>query len=509
MNVSTLRASLQSILGQESYIFPGNLGGLLDRAVDLYSERYGIAVPDKTLTFREYYDWVCRLVHGLKKWGLEQNDKVLFISQNSLHYAFLSLSVFRIGAVLVPLNPRMRHYEMAHIASETRPKLILCERGNIPTVLEAYELLGDCELPCIMTIDEKEPSTIFIGDIDLAKREARYEPMEPEAACMIVYTAPRNGYPLGAELSHASVFYDTAFVRDAVYDPRDSAGEVTGTGLPLFHTYGFTTGLLAPLAGGVTALLLNTSMGGRKIVEVMEAYRVTQILSVPAILFSILKPLVKKPAFCSGLKNLVTGGIAMPHKLLEGYRQQLGLCINEGYGITEASPVVTWNSIEHPPKFGTVGYPLACCEVKIIDDSGRDLGAGQEGEVVVKGLNLFSGYFHNEQATREAFIDGWFRTGDLGYFDEENYLTLTGLKKDMINIFGLKVYPEEVERILLNHPDIESLSLWGDWDERYGNVVACDVCLKPGRDMAKDEFLRWCRRNISPYKIPRKITIHT
>jgi long-chain acyl-CoA synthetase len=266
---------------------------------------------------------------------------------------------------------------------------------------------------------------------------------------------------------------------------------------------------LAPLAGGVTALLLNTSMGGRKIVEVMESYQVTQFLYVPAIFFSILKPLLKKPAFCSRLKNLVTGGIAMPRKLLEGYREQLGLYINEGYGITEASPVVTWNSVDRPPKFGTVGYPLACCEVKIIDDQGKDCAPGQEGEVVVKGLNLFSRYFHNEQATREAFIDGWFRTGDLGYLDEEDYLTLTGLKKNMINIFGLKVYPEEVERILRNHPDIESVSLWGDWDERYGNIVACEIFLQSGRNMATDEFLRWCRRNISPYKIPRKVAIHT
>jgi len=308
MTISTLRAGLQSILGQESYTFPGNLGGLLDRAVELYPERYGIAVPDTILTFREYYDQVCRLVHGLKKWGLEPNDKVLFLSENSLYYAYLSLSVFRIGAVLVPLNPRMRQYEMAHIASETRPKLILCERAHIPTVLQAYELLEGCPLPCIMTIDDREASAIFIGDLDRTKRETRYEPMDPEAASMIAYTAPKDGYPLGAELSHASVFYDAAFVRDAVYDPRDSEGEVTATALPLFHTYGFTTGLLAPLAGGVTALLLNTSMGGRKIVEVMESYQATQILSVPAIFFSVLKHLSKKPAFCS---HCLFGAIGM------------------------------------------------------------------------------------------------------------------------------------------------------------------------------------------------------
>jgi len=496
-------------LSRKLYTFPGNLGGLLDRANELYPERNGIAVPDTILTLREYYDRVCRMVHGLKKAGLRQGDTVLLISQNCLNYAFISLSVFRIGAVLVPLNPKIRHYEMAHIASETRPAFILCERENIPTVLRTYELLGDCPLPHIMTIDEKDRSSMFIGDIDLSGKDTRYEPMEPEATAMVVYTVPKDGYALGAKLTHASLFYDTVFFRDAVYNPDDSEQEVTGTILPLFHTYGFTTGLLAPLAGGVTALLLNTSMGGRKIVDVMEAYQVTQILSVPAIFFSILKPLSRKQEFCSRLRNLVSGGIAAPLELLDRYHEQLGLSINEGYGITEASPVVTWNAMDRQPKFGTVGSALACCEVKVADDMGKGLSAGDEGEVLVRGLNLFSGYLHQEQCTREAFVDGWFKTGDMGYLDEENYLRITGLKKDMVNIYGLKVYPGEVERIFLNHPDIKSVRIWGDWDERYGNIVSCEIFVKPGRGMTVEEFLRWCRSNISPYKIPRKVRIYT
>jgi long-chain acyl-CoA synthetase len=504
-----LKDDLRSILRRESYTFPGNLGELLDRAVELYPGRNGIAVPDTILTFKEYHDQVCRTVHGLKKAGLGQKDTVLLISQNSLNYAFISLAVFRIGAVLVPLNPRIRHYEMAHIVSETRPAFILCERDNITTVIETYELLEGCPLPRIITIDEKDPSTMFLNDLDLSRRDTRCTPVEPETTAMVVYTAPKDGYPLGAKLTHGSLFYDTVFFRDAVYDPDDSEQEATGMILPLFHTYGFTTGLLAPLAGGVTALLMNTSMGGRKIVDVMEAYQVTQILSVPAIFLSMLKPLSRKPVFCSRLRNLVSGGIGSPLELLERYKEHLGLSINEGYGITEASPVITWNPTNRPPKFGTVGSPLACCEVKVVDDTGKTLQAGDEGEILVRGLNLFSGYLNREQCTLEAFVEGWFKTGDLGYLDEENYLIITGLKKDMINIYGLKVYPGEVERILLNHPDIESTHIWGDWDERYGNIASCEIFVKPGRGMTVEGFLKWCRNNLSPYKIPRKVMIYT
>ena len=198
----------------------------------------------------------------------------------------------------------------------------------------------------------------------------------------------------------------------------------------------------------------------------------------------------------------------MPIELLERYKEQLGLTISEGYGLTEASPVVTWNRIERPPKFGTVGYPLACCEVKVVNDRGEQVPAGHEGEVLVRGLNLFSGYLDREECTGEPFLNGWFETGDLGFLDKENYLSLTGLKKDMINVFGLKVYPGEVERILLNHPAIESARIWGEWDERYGIIVACEVSVKPGRSMSSNDFMKWCRHSISPYKIPRKVTIH-
>jgi long-chain acyl-CoA synthetase len=498
---------LQSILSQDQFRYPGNLGGLLDRIVELGSSRIGIAIPNHLVTFSTYYDQVCRIVQGLKKIGLERNDKVLFISHNSLNYAFISLAVFRIGAVLVPINPRIRHYEMAHIASETRPKFVICQRNNIPTTMRAFELLKERQLPRIISIDERDPSAIFFGDLDLTRGESLFESMEPDATAMVVYTAAMDGYPLGAKLTHASVFYDTAFVADLLYNEDGVEREVAASILPLFHTYGFTAGILAPLAGGVTSLLLNTSMGGRRLVDVMEAYHVTQIFSVPAIFFSIMKPLSAHPGFLSRLKNLTSGGIKMPMSLLEKYRDLLGLTISEGYGLTEASPVVTWNRINRPTKFGTVGCPLGCCQVKIVDDKGKELPQGHEGEVLVRGLNLFSGYLDQEEHTSKAFLNGWLRTGDLGSLDEENYLILTGLKKDMINIFGLKVYPKEVERILLHHPDIKSARIWGEWDEKYGNVVASEIVLKPGRGMSVSEFQNWCRDNISPYKIPRKIRV--
>jgi long-chain acyl-CoA synthetase len=503
-----LSSDLQLSLRMDSFQYPGNLGGILDRSAGLYPTGNGIVVPGQMLTFEEYYDRVCRMVHGLQKVGLQRDDRVLFISPNSLNYAFISLAVFRIGAVLVPANPRIRHYELAHIICETHPKLVICESSTIPSTLKAYELIGEAPSPCFITVDEKAPSTMFIQDLDLSGATTHCETMAPDDTAMIVYTAAMDGYALGAELSHASIFYDTVSVSEEAFKKDHSECDVVSCILPLFHTYGFTIGLLAPLAGGATCLLLNTSLGGRKIVSIMETYQATQVYSVPAIFFSIMRPLSEQPNLCSRLNKLLSGGIRIPVKLLERYQTELGLPISEGYGLTEASPVVTWNRIDSTPKFGTVGYPLACCQVKVVDDAGNELPPGHEGEVLVRGLNLFSGYLNQPEYTQNVFIDDWFKTGDLGRFDNEHYLTLTGLKKDMINILGLKVYPKEVERILLYYPDIRSAHIWEEWDEKFGNIVAGEIFLKPGRAMSTKDFQNWCRDNISPYKIPRRIRIH-
>jgi long-chain acyl-CoA synthetase len=503
-----LQEDFELVLQKDSFQFPGNLGALLDHFADLYPNRNGIVVPGEVLSFQEYRDRVCRMVHGLQKIGLQRNDRLLLISPNTLNYALIALAVLRLGAVLVPANPRIGHYELAHFLSETGPTVVMCESGAIPSLYKAYDYIQEASTPHVITLDEKAPSTTFVGELDLSVPSSTWEVMEPNDNAMIVYTGSADGYGLGAELTHACLFYDAVSFAGEAFKDDDSKYEVVTCILPLFHTYGFTTGLLTPLAGGVTCLLLNTSLGARMMVSFMEAYQATQIFSVPAIYFSIMKPLSDKPELCSRFNNLTSGGIAIPMKLLQGYQKQLGLNISEGYGLTETSPVATWSRANRPPKFGTVGYPLACCQVKVADDSGKDVPLGQEGEVLVRGLNLFSGYLNQPEHTRNAFLGDWFKTGDVGHIDHENYLTITGLKKDMINILGLKVYPKEVERILGYHPAIREARIWGEWDEKFGYIVAGELFLEPGHAMSTKDLQIWCRGNLSPYKIPRKIQIN-
>lgn len=493
---------------KSTFHFPGNLGVLLDRAFDMFPGRPGIGVQGRLLTFEEYHDRVCRIVHGLKKIGLGPNRRVLLMAPSSLEYALISLAVFRIGAELVPVNPRIRQHELAHILSDTHLEYVICERTGMSTVSKAHALTRDLPQPCLITIDERAPSTLFLYDLDLSSQDTGCEQMGNRDTAMIVYTAAMDGYAMGAQLTHTSLFNDAIFFAEECFEGENSGCEVAASILPLFHTYGFTNGFLVPLAGGVTDLLLEPSLRARDMVDIMDAWQVTQIVSVPRIFSSILKPIGQKPELRCRLKNLISGGVKISIELLEAYMKEVQLPINEGYGLTESSPVVTWNRGRPAPRFGTVGYPLGCCQIKIVDDKGEELARGNKGEVLVKGSNLFSGYLNQPERTKDAFLKGWFKTGDLGLLDEDNYLTLTGLKKDMINVFGLKAYPKEVERIIAHHPDIRSVHVCKEHHHNLGEMVSCVVSLKPGRTMKRRDFHKWCRENISPYKIPRNVRIN-
>ena len=488
--------------------FPGNLGALLDYSKKRYPRRDGIGIPGEMFTFAQYHEKVCRLVHGLRKIGLKRDDRVILSSLDPSGYAAISLAVFRIGAILVPVNPRIGPYELVHIISETCPRLFICNQDKLATAVKAYEFSQGLVPPSFITIDKKSSSTVFMKELDFSRAATHWEKMADDETAMIVYTAAMDGYPLGAELTHGSLFYDSVSFAEKSFRKNDSGSEILFSLLPLFHTYGFTNGFLVPLVGGVTCLLLGTSVRSKTVVGLMKDYRPTQIISIPAIFHALVKPLSEQPDVCSRLRNLTSGGIKIPTNLLESYQNILELTISEGYGLTEASPVVTWNGLDRPPKFGTVGPPLSCCEIKIVDDTGKQLPPGQEGEVLVKGSNIFSGYLKKPEHTKNAFVNGWFKTGDLGHADKDNYLTLTGLKKDMINAFGLKAYPKEIERLLLYHPEIESALIYREWHEKYGDIVAGEISLKPGSTMNKQGFFYWCRKNISPYKIPRKIRIN-
>jgi long-chain acyl-CoA synthetase len=488
--------------------YPGNLSLLLDRAADLFPDRDGIGFGDTVLSFREYHDRVCRLTRGLVDLRIERGDRVLLLSHNSLGFALIAHAVLRAGAVLVPVNPGIRPNELAHIVTETLPRCAFAEARSLPRFFKTYKLIPTHLIPTLVTIEKDVPLTVNLSEIDHAEPCRTCEPMQESDLAMILYTAAMEGYALGAQLTHGSIFHDAVCCADACFGMSATAGEVALCLLPLYHAHGFTSGFLVPLAGCVSTYPIDAFRETGEIIDLMERRKVTQMASVPAVYEGLLRPLGDHADICSRVRNLTTGGAKASVELIKQYKDRLGVDLFEGYGLTEASPVVTWNPSDRPPRAGTAGIPLPCCQVKIVDEHGGRLPPGAEGEVLVRGLNVFSGYYLRPEKTAKVLdSNGWFRTGDLGVLDEDNYLTWTGLRKDMINIFGLKVYPRELERLLLQHPEVERVRVYAEEHDRYGAIVCCELLPKPGKTVTERLFRKWCRQTVSSYKIPRKITL--
>lgn len=493
-----------------SIAYPGNLSLLLDRAAGLYPDRNGIGFGDSVLSFREYHDRACRLTCNLKDLGIDRGDRVLLLSRNSLSFALIAHAVFRLGAVLVPVNPGIRPHELAHIIGETRPRITFAEMRMLPQVDKMRELLPAQSIPKLLTIEEEVSPVVQRSGAGVAKSDTRCEQMDPDDLAMIVYTAAMEGYALGAELTHGSLFHDAVCSADACFDMSDTSHEAALCLLPLYHCHGFTSGFFVPLAGAVPTYPIDPYQKAEEILALMDVHGITMTTSVPTMYATLLRPLADRPDICSRIKTPITGGAKAPVDLIEQYRDKLGVALLEGYGLTEASPVVTWNPTGRPPRIGTTGIPLACSQVKIVDERGAEVPPGIEGEILVRGLNLFKGYYGQPEKTAKVLDDkGWFKTGDLGVLDKDNYLTWRGLKKDMINIYGQKVYPQEVERILLQHPDVERIRVYSVEHDRYGAVVACDLWPKPGKTITERLFRRWSRQMVSSYKIPRRINVIT
>lgn len=486
--------------------FPGNLSALLDRAAGRYPDRPAIGFPPELYTFTQFHDRVCRMAGALRRLGVRRGERVLLSGRNSYHHACAALAALRIGAIVVPTNPVIRHYELAHIVAETQPRLVLCEACHLLWVVHAFQESGTA-MPPIVTLDVREACAAFIEDLDFTLPCPVAEPMQPDETALIVYTAAMDGYAQGAMLTHASLFHNAICCAVGCLGGLDAPAECVASVLPLFHLHGFTSGFLVPLAAGVPAFPMNPFHDLRETVEVLEQYEVTQMASVPAVYHAMARLLAAKPSVCARIRNFTSGGIATPVELFEEYRDSLGITLREGYGLTECSPVVTWSDYDHPVQPGTAGRAVACCELRIVDTHGQPLPPGREGSIHVRGLSVGSGYYRRPDDTARNFRDGWFRTGDLGRLDAAGCLTVTGLEKEMINVFGLKVYPREVERIIGRHPDIADVRVFADCRRREGTLVACTVALKPGRALQDGEFRRWCRHNLSAYKIPRSVEV--
>jgi long-chain acyl-CoA synthetase len=276
--------------------------------------------------------------------------------------------------------------------------------------------------------------------------------------------------------------------------------------LPQFHSFGFTVTTLIPSAIGARAVY-TSRFNQRKVIELLRTHNPTAMLAIPSMFGAVLNAKNAKPDDFSSIRFAVSGGEALPDSVYKGFIDRFGLTINEGYGLTETSPVTNWCR-PNEQRRGSVGMPIVEVSERIVDENGNDLSAGEDGEIRIKGPNVMKGYFNLPEETDEVFDElGYFKTGDIGHLDEDGFLFITGRLKEMLIIGGENVFPREIEEALTDHPDIEAAGVVGRLDDVRGEVAVAFIELSEGTTFDEHKLRAWCRDRIAPFKVPRNIFV--
>ena len=323
---------------------------------------------------------------------------------------------------------------------------------------------------------------------------------------MILYTSGTTGTPKGAELTHDNLRQNCTVTAKTLIGVSEQ--DVILGALPLFHSFGQTCGLNAAIAHGA-CLTLIPRFDPAKALEIIARDKVTVLEGVPTMYHAMLNTPGRQDADTTSLRVCVTGGSAMPGEVMRTFEQAFDCIILEGYGLSETSPVASFNQPGQERKPGSIGTPVEGVEMKLVDDDGNDVeGSGEAavGEIAIKGHNVMKGYWGKEDDTKEVLDDdGWFRSGDMAYVDDDGYFFIVDRKKDMIIRGGYNVYPREIEEVLYEHPAVSEAAVIGVADDSLGEEVAAMVVLKAGEEASEDDLRAFAKERVAAYKYPRKV----
>ena len=502
-----------------------NVAHFLDRTVRLTPDRAAVICGPTRLTYKLLDVKAGMVAAGLRAKGIGRGDRVVLSCPNVADFAVVYFGILKAGATVVPLNVLLKPAEIAfhlrdadaaaYVCFEGTPELPMAAMGKA-----AFDEVGGVPHFIVVPRDPGAPpslagATTLAGLMTAVGGHSGTEATRPDDTAVILYTSGTTGQPKGAELTHLNLVLNATSSSDILVVPcRTSLTDpvVSLITLPLFHSFGQVCQMVSGVHSGNTLVLL-PRFDPQAVVKTMLAERVNLWCGVPTMFWSLMECLrrsdadamagVDVGALAAHMRLCVSGGAPMPVGLLEEVGTRLGVRILEGYGLSETSPVATFNHIERESKPGTVGQPILGVDVMCVSDTGTPVPAGERGEVVIRGPNIMKGYFRRPEATAEALRDGWFHTGDIGVLDADGYLAIVDRKKDMILRGGFNVYPREVEDVLLTHPAVAQCAVVGIADERLGEDVKAFIVRKPGQAATEDEIVAWCREQIAVYKAPR------
>ena len=463
---------------------------------DRYPDRVALRCDDLQFTFAEFDDAAARVATLLERAGVEPGDRVGIMLPNTPAFAIVFYGIMYRGAVAVPMNPLLKSREVSFYLSNSGAKAIFAAPAFAE---EAIAGAGQVGAQCWLVDDAALAGLIA----DLPRQEAPVQRGDDDVA-VILHTSGTTGKPKGAMLTHGNLGRNADVnVRTLVETGPDDV--VMGC-LPLFHVFGLTCGLNGAVLTGATLTLI-PRFDPRKALEVIERDAVTVFEGVPTMYAALLGVAAEAaPEATQSLRTCVSGGAALPVRVLADFEKAFRCTVLEGYGLSETSPTAAFNHPNRERKPGSIGTPIEGVQMRVVDPNGAKVPQGEPGEIQIRGHNVMKGYWNQPDATKATITpDGWLNTGDIGRVDEDGYFYIVDRTKDMIIRGGYNVYPREIEEVLYEHPAVAEAAVVGMPHDSLGEEVGAAVALKAGATATPEELRDYVKARVAAYKYPRLV----
>ena len=474
-----------------------NIFDSLERSRTDFPDKEAVIFDGTRITYNQLHERVCRLSSALQaSYDIKQGDRVGLFLPNRPEFIASYYAVVRLGAVAVSLNVMFKRDELKFILNDSEARLLITTPQLLEQVpgatevpsLEAILCAGKADRAGVVELDR------LIASVSHAVPKAS---LEKDAGVAILYTSGTTGNPKGVLLSYGNLISN---VYATQHHTKMACADRLICYLPLFHCFGQNFIMNASVNAGAT-LVLHERFQPDEILHSIKSNAVTMFFGVPTV-YSRLLTLPNIEEELGTVRYYFTAAAPMPVGVVRQWRERFGAIIYEGYGLTETSPFASYNH-DYVYREGSIGSPIENVEMKILDVQGRNLAPGEVGEIAIKGPNVMQGYFRRPEETAQVLRDGWFLTNDIGQMDVDGYFYLVDRAKDMINVSGFKVWPREVEEIIMKHPGVGEVAVIGIPDTNSGEAVKAFAVSKEGWRVTEQELTEFCRSRIAVYKAPR------
>lgn len=503
---------------------------LLETSFAKFSEKTAYENMGKTLTFKEVEILSAQFADFLQNHaGLKKGDRIAIQMPNLLQWAIAVFGALRAGLIVVNTNPLYTAREMKHQFTDTRAKAIVILANfaqnlqkiigetdiEIVVITEIGDMLGGFKKTLVnfvvKNVKKMVPPFKIDGSIkfnDALRKGANGHFVKPdtsnEEVAFLQYTGGTTGVSKGAMLTHRNIIANMEQISAWMLPKLKDGVETVITALPMYHIFALTVNCLAMLKIGARNILITNPRDMPTFIKTLKKFPFSVMTGVNTLFNGLLNQEEFKNVDFSNLKVTVGGGMAVQDAVAKKWKEITKVPIAEGYGLTETAPVLCCNPIDGTERIGTIGLPVPSTELKILDDMGKEVPVGEAGEICAKGPQVMKGYWEKSDETKNVFINEYFKTGDIGFINEDGFAKIVDRKKEMINVSGFNVFPNEIENVISAHEKVLEVGAIGISDPKSTEKVKVFI-VKKDESLTEEEIITYCKENMTPYKVPKQV----